>query len=100
VDWYFGLGLAVYTKDMQLLADFNEYNNFCSNTINQISGIHMERYGLLRGRGLVRFAEHDSFHYEVFQRDNGVYIIPISGLSQRMLREISGSAVTTGSLAI
>jgi signal transduction histidine kinase/ligand-binding sensor domain-containing protein/DNA-binding response OmpR family regulator len=78
----FGLGLAVYTKDMQLLADFNEYNNFCSNTINQIFRDSYGEIWIATGEGLVRFAEHDSFHYEVFQRDNGLHNTNIRAITE------------------
>ena len=32
----FGGGVGIYTPDMQLVRKFNQYEGFCSNTINQI----------------------------------------------------------------
>lgn len=68
----FGLGLAVFTPDMQLLDNFNEYTNFCSNTINHIFMDSRGEVWVATGEGLVRFAGDDSFHYEVFSRDDGL----------------------------
>ncbi len=78
----FGLGLAVYTKEMEFLADFNEYTGFCSNTINQI---FRDSYGALwvaTGEGLVRFAADGSFNYEVFQRDSGLHNTNIRAITE------------------
>jgi Signal transduction histidine kinase len=68
----FGGGLAVYTPDMEILASFNEYTGFCSNTINFIFSDSQERIWIATGEGLVCFAEPDSLEYRVFRREDGL----------------------------
>lgn len=68
----FGGGLAVYTPDMQTLAYFNEYNGFCSNTINYIFTDSQGRIWIGTGEGLVCFTESDSLEYRVFRREEGL----------------------------
>jgi len=68
----FGDGLAVYTKDMRLLANFNENNGFCSNTVNHIFRDSGGRMWIATGEGLVCFTNPDSLNYTVFQRKDGL----------------------------
>ena len=42
----FGGGVGIYTPDMQLVRKFNQYEGFCSNTINQIYRSSKGRCGL------------------------------------------------------
>ncbi|MDR1202351.1 MAG: response regulator [Tannerellaceae bacterium] len=78
----FGLGLAVYTKDMQLLADFSEYNGFCSNTVNHIFQDLQGLMWIATGEGLVCFTEPDSFYYKVFQREDGLHNTNIRAITE------------------
>jgi signal transduction histidine kinase/DNA-binding response OmpR family regulator len=78
----FGLGLAVYTKDMQLLADFSEYNGFCSNTVNHIFRDLQGQMWIASGEGLVCFNESDSLTYEVFQRKDGLHNANIRAITE------------------
>ena len=47
----FGGGVGIYTPDMQLVRKFNQYEGFCSNTINQIYRSSKGQIGLPPVRG-------------------------------------------------
>lgn len=68
----FGLGLAVFSPDMQHLETFSEYNGFSSNTINYIFTDSRGRVWVATGEGLVCFTDPGSFAYKVFGREEGL----------------------------
>lgn len=68
----FGGGIGIYSPDMQLVKKFNQYEGFCSNTINQIYRSSKGEMWVATGEGLVRFPSTDSFDYQVFQRKEGL----------------------------
>lgn len=69
----FGGGIGVYTPEMELIKRFNQYEGFCSNTINQIYAGKQGQIWVATGDGLVCFPSADnSFDYEVFQRKDGL----------------------------
>lgn len=68
----FGGGVGIYSPDMQLIKKFNQYEGFCSNTINQIYRSSKGEMWIATGEGLVCFPSTDSFDYQVFQRKEGL----------------------------
>lgn len=68
----FGGGIGVYTPDLKLIKKFNQYEGFCSNTINQIFRSSKGRMWIATGEGLVCFPSTSSFKYEVFLREEGL----------------------------
>ena len=68
----FGGGVGIYTPDMQLVRKFNQYEGFCSNTINQIYRSSKGQMWLATGEGLVCFPSARNFDYQVFQRKEGL----------------------------
>lgn len=68
----FGGGIGVYTSEMEFIKKFNQYEGFCSNTINQIYNGAKGRIWVATGDGLVCFPSSDSFSYEVYQRKEGL----------------------------
>lgn len=63
----FGGGVGIYTPDMQLVRKFNQYEGFCSNTINQIYRSSKGQMWLATGEGLVCFPSARNFDYQVFK---------------------------------
>lgn len=59
----FGGGVGIYTPDMQLVRKFNQYEGFCSNTINQIYRSSKGQMWLATGEGLVCFPSARNFDY-------------------------------------
>ena len=68
----FGGGIGVYTPQMQLIKKFNQYEGFCSNTINSIYLSKSKQVWVATGEGLVCFPTSDSFDYQIFQREEGL----------------------------
>lgn len=71
---FFGAGLGVYDRNMQLIRLFNVDNQFPSNTINSIFQDSRQRIWIATGEGLVCFHSPDeNIHsYQIYQRDNGL----------------------------
>ena len=69
----YGNGLAVFSPDMQLLAEFNRSKGFCSNTINNIYNDSQGKMWIASGEGLVCFPDMESFEYNVYKREDGLH---------------------------
>ena len=78
----FGGGVGIYTPDMQLVRKFNQYEGFCSNTINQIYRSSKGQMWLATGEGLVCFPSARNFDYQVFQRKEGLPNTHIRAISE------------------
>ena len=78
----FGGGVGIYTPDMQLVRKFNQYEGFCSNTINQIYRSSKGQMWLATGEGLVCFPSVRNFDYQVFQRKEGLPNTHIRAISE------------------
>lgn len=68
----FGCGLCVFSADMQFIRLFDEYDGFCSNTINHIVTDSKHRIWVATGEGLVCFFPDDLSHYKVYQHKDGL----------------------------
>lgn len=69
---FFGGGLGLYDKEMNLIKLFNVTNNFPSNTINAILEDKQKRLWVATGEGLVCFPSLIQKEYKVYQRENGL----------------------------
>lgn len=78
----FGQGLAIYSPEMNLLAEFNETNGFSSNMINQIFRDSRGRMWIATGEGLLCFPTANSLEYNVFQRNEGLHNAFIRSISE------------------
>lgn len=79
----FGQGLAVYTRDMRLLADFKVDKGFCSNTVNYIFKDSHGQMWVATGDGLVRFANPDTLdQYQIFGREDGLLNTYVSAIAE------------------
>ncbi|MDL2208476.1 response regulator [Parabacteroides sp. OttesenSCG-928-O15] len=68
----FGLGLALFTPEMEKIAGFSEYEGFCSNMINYIFKDSRGQMWIGTGEGLVCFDNSDSLTYRVYGREDGL----------------------------
>lgn len=87
----FGGGVALYSSNWKLLKEFNTYQGFPSNTINQIYEDSKGCIWAATGEGLVQFEYNSPWKYKVYQRNEGLAIL-LSGPLRKMRTRISGSA--------
>lgn len=58
---------------MKSICHFNEYNGFCSNSINYIFRDSESRIWIATGDGLVCFPANKIHEYKVYNRQDGIY---------------------------
>lgn len=68
----FGGGVALYSSNWKLLKEFNTYQGFPSNTINQIYEDSKGCIWAATGEGLVQFEYNSPWKYKVYQRNEGL----------------------------
>lgn len=68
----FGLGVAVFTSDMQYLETFSEYNGLSSNAINHIFPDSRGQVWIATGERLACFPASGAFDYKIFGRADGL----------------------------
>ena len=68
----FGGGVALYSSNWKLLKEFNTYQGFPSNTINQIYEDSKGYIWAATGEGLVQFEYNSPWKYKVYQRNEGL----------------------------
>lgn len=68
----FGGGIFLYSSKWELLKEFNTYQNFPSNTINQIFEDSKGYIWAATGEGLVQFDNKSPWEYKVYQRNEGL----------------------------
>lgn len=68
----FGRGLAIYTKELERIAVFDEYNGFVSNAVNYIFRNERNEMWVATGEGLACFGDADSLGYTLYGRGEGL----------------------------
>ena len=69
---FFGGGLGLYNRKMDLVKLFNVTDHFPSNTVNAILEDTQKRLWVATGEGLVCFPSLSQKEYIVYQRENGL----------------------------
>lgn len=84
-----GDGLFVFQEDGELIAEFNEENGFCSNSVNQIFRDREGGLWIATYEGLVHFPEPEELGtFDVYDRKNGLFNSNIRAIQEDALGNI------------